>query len=145
MADDDDDIASDLAKFAAQMRSVAKDAQQWADAAKQGDEAALRELKDVGLDLGSLDKAATQMAQGGDRIEQLQKMWYGDENMESQVYRYVSTVHGPADSGFVAFTLKREEGGGPPFGVCLLVTEAEQLVSDLSVQINIAKQKPGDD
>jgi hypothetical protein len=144
MADDDDDVASDLAKFAAQMRSVAQDAQQWADAAKQGDEAALRELKGVGLNLSSLDEVATQMAQGGDRIEQLQKMWYGDENMESQVYRYVSTVHGPADSGFVAFTLKREEGG-PQFGVCLLVTEAEQLVSDLSVQIEIAKQKPGAD
>lgn len=144
MADDDDDIAGDLAKFAAQMRSVAKDARQWADAARQGDEAALRELKDVGGSLGSLDKAAMEMEQGSSRIEQLQRMWYGDENMESQVYRYVSIVHGPADSGFVAFTLKREEGG-PPFGVCLLVTEAEQLVSDLSVQIEIAKQKPGAD
>jgi hypothetical protein len=144
MADDDgdDDFDADLAKLAAKMQSVSKDIQGWAKAAKAGDESALRELQDIAGsgDIGFLDRAAKHMEQGAEKAEHLRKMWYGDSTMESSIYRYVSTAHSQSESGFVAFSLRREEGGAP-FGVCLLVTEAERLLNDLSEQVRIAKTK----
>lgn len=69
MADDDDDIDSDLAKLAVQMQTVARDPREWAKAVRQGDQSALRELQDVaGGDVGFLDKIAEETERAADNI-----------------------------------------------------------------------------
>jgi hypothetical protein len=98
----DDDLKADFTKLVAGLQSVGKTAREWKKAASEGDEAALRELREIaGGDLGFLDRVAKQTEQAAGNFDRLHKMSYGDDTMESSIYRYVSTAHSQSESGSV--------------------------------------------